>query len=104
MILAGDSHNAWAHNLVDEEGKRLGVEFDGPAVTCIGAFEDIYSRFYEKAGRLAKLFPLYVFTPWIEDALKAANPDTLQYCNLWVRGRDWRRGFIVTGVGRRPVV
>lgn len=38
-----------------------------------------------QAGRLAKIFPLYVFTPWIEDALKAANPDTLQYCNLWVK-------------------
>uniref|UniRef100_A0A1D2A9Z6 Phospholipase D n=2 Tax=Auxenochlorella protothecoides TaxID=3075 RepID=A0A1D2A9Z6_AUXPR len=86
VIIAGDSHNAWAHNLVDEEGQRLGVEFDGPAVTCIGAFEDIYSRFKAKAGPLLNPFPLYLFTPWIEDSLKAANPDTLQYCNLWQRG------------------
>lgn len=36
------------------------------------------SRFEEKAGALAKPFPLYLFAPWIEDALKAANPDTLK--------------------------
>jgi hypothetical protein len=30
-----------------------------------------------QAGKLARLLPLYLFTPWIEDALKAANPDTL---------------------------
>jgi hypothetical protein len=36
------------------------VEFDAPAVTSIGFLEDIYSRFREKFGRLASLFPLYL--------------------------------------------
>jgi hypothetical protein len=48
--------------------RRLGVEFDGPAVTAIGAFEDLYPRFEEKVGRLARLFPLYIFTPWVGGA------------------------------------
>eukprot|EP00887_Chlorella_sp_A99_P005400 scaffold1.g5400.t1 len=97
IILAGDSHNAWAHELLDRDGHRLGVEFDGPAVTSVGAFEDIYSRFVEKAGCLAKLCPLFLFTPFIEDALFAANPDTLKFCNL-----D-QRGFVLFHVTRRRV-
>jgi hypothetical protein len=31
---------------------RVGVEFDGPAVTSKGAFEDIYCRFVSKVSRL----------------------------------------------------
>ena len=110
------------------EGRRLGVEFDTPAITAIGFAEDIYTQFESKAsvgawvcgvgmrvsvwggcrvgrrgrvrmlmrsarhthawqvGRLAKLLPLWLFTPWIEDALKAANPDTLQVCVCVWRG------------------
>jgi len=61
-------------------------EFDGPAVTSIGAFEDIHAQFEAKAGRFARMWPLYLFAPWIQDALKAANPDTLRYCNVTERG------------------
>ncbi|GAB4817815.1 hypothetical protein N2152v2_004861 [Parachlorella kessleri] len=86
VVLAGDSHNAWAHELRNQKGQRVGVEFDGPAITSKGAWEDIYCRFQSKVGRLASLFPLYLFTPWIEDALEAANPDTLKYCNVRERG------------------
>ncbi|KAL4426377.1 hypothetical protein ABPG77_004671 [Micractinium sp. CCAP 211/92] len=86
VVLAGDSHNAWCHEIMDSTGSRLGVEFDAPAVTSIGAFEDIYSRFVEKVGWLARLFPLWLFTPWLEDALAAANPDTLRYSDLDHRG------------------
>ncbi|KAI3430585.1 hypothetical protein D9Q98_005178 [Chlorella vulgaris] len=86
VFMAGDSHNAWAHEISDEFGNPQGVEFDCPAVTCIGAFEDIYCRFEEMAGKFARLLPLFLFTPWIEDSLKAANPDSLQYCNLDARG------------------
>ncbi|EFN53116.1 hypothetical protein CHLNCDRAFT_137467 [Chlorella variabilis] len=86
VVLAGDSHNAWCSEIRDDDGKRLGVEFDAPAVTSIGAFEDIYSRFEEKAGKFAKLFPLWVFTPWIEDSLQCANPDTLKFALLDQRG------------------
>ena len=37
------------------------------------------------------MFPLYLFTPWIEDALEAANPDTLKYCNVRVSREMERR-------------
>jgi phosphodiesterase/alkaline phosphatase D-like protein len=50
--MAGDSHNAWAHEISDEFGNPQGVEFDCPAVTCIGAFEDIYCRFEEMVRRV----------------------------------------------------
>lgn len=55
-----------------------------------------------QAGRLAKLWPLYLFTPWIEDALEVANPHTLQYVNVRVRrGEVWaemdRQGGLVGG-------
>lgn len=51
-----------------------------PGVTCL-----TWAPSPTQAGPLLNPFPLYLFTPWIEDSLKAANPDTLQYCNLWVR-------------------
>ena len=86
IVLAGDSHNAWAHEVFKDNGKRVAVEFDGPAVTSIGAFEDIHAQFEAKVGRVARVWPLYLFAPWIQDALKVANPDTLEYCNLTERG------------------
>ena len=85
VVIAGDSHNAWAHEIMDEAGRRIGVEFDSPAVTSIGAFEDVHARFEAKLGRLARAWPLFLFAPWISDALLSANPDTLKYCNVTVR-------------------
>jgi alkaline phosphatase D len=85
IILAGDSHNAWAHE-VKNGAKSAAVEFDGPAVTSIGFWEDIYSRIEQKLGRIMRLWPVYLFSPWAIDALKAANPDTLDYANLSDRG------------------
>jgi alkaline phosphatase D len=42
VMLAGDSHNAWAYELT-EGGRRAGVEFDGQSVTSPG-FESYFSR------------------------------------------------------------
>lgn len=97
IVLCGDSHNAWSQELMDMNGVRKGVEFNGPAVTSIGAFEDIYSRFKAKLGKLTSITPLFYYTPWIRDALRVANPDTLKYSNL----QD--RGLIVLHVTRRRV-
>ncbi|ANH70917.1 hypothetical protein ABE85_24985 [Mitsuaria sp. 7] len=36
VVLAGDTHNAWASNLHDWTGKRAGVEFATPSVTSPG--------------------------------------------------------------------
>jgi alkaline phosphatase D len=48
VVLAGDSHNAWASNLKDAAGNRVGVEFAGPSVTSTGleiAHRDIGRQF-----------------------------------------------------------
>jgi alkaline phosphatase D len=36
VVLSGDSHNAWAHDLRDTLGNRIGVEFATPSVTSTG--------------------------------------------------------------------
>ncbi|MDB5965501.1 MAG: alkaline phosphatase, partial [Polaromonas sp.] len=36
VVLSGDSHNAWAHDLRDTAGARIGVEFATPSVTSTG--------------------------------------------------------------------
>ncbi len=36
VALAGDTHNAWAFNLEDEQGRGVGVEFATPSVTSPG--------------------------------------------------------------------
>jgi len=36
VVLSGDSHNAWAHDLRDSAGRRIGVEFATPSVTSTG--------------------------------------------------------------------
>jgi phosphodiesterase/alkaline phosphatase D-like protein len=33
VVLAGDSHNAWASEIYKADGSRAAVEFAGPAVT-----------------------------------------------------------------------
>ncbi len=36
VVVSGDSHNAWAHDLRDASGQRIGVEFATPSVTSTG--------------------------------------------------------------------
>ena len=36
IVLGGDSHNAWAHEVADEGGRKIACEFDAPAVSAIG--------------------------------------------------------------------
>jgi alkaline phosphatase D len=36
VVLSGDTHNAWANNLVDQSGQAIGVEFATPAVSSPG--------------------------------------------------------------------
>lgn len=36
VVLSGDSHNAWAHDLRAANGQRVGVEFATPSVTSTG--------------------------------------------------------------------
>lgn len=36
VVLAGDTHNAWASDLLDRQGRHIGVEFATPSVTSPG--------------------------------------------------------------------
>lgn len=48
VVLSGDSHNAWASNLEDAAGNRVGVEFAGTSVTSTGleiAHRDVGRQF-----------------------------------------------------------
>ena len=63
IVLAGDSHNAWAFDL-DEGGQRAGVEFDGQSVTSPG-----YESFLRGASEADRSRALVQASP----ALKWAN-------------------------------
>lgn len=69
VVLAGDSHNAWASDLKDDSGAAVGVEFAAPSVTSTG-LELEYSRI----GR-----------QFLADALVEMVPD-LRYAQTGDRG------------------
>jgi alkaline phosphatase D len=41
VVVAGDTHNAWANDLLDAQGNRIGVEFATPSVSSPG-FEGVF--------------------------------------------------------------
>ena len=58
VVLAGDSHNAFASNLRDASGKAVGVEYAAPSVTSTGLelkYRDIGRQFL--ADALVKIMP-----------------------------------------------
>lgn len=67
VTLSGDSHNAWAYDLV-HEGRAAGVEFAGPAVSSMG----LEKRFTGDPARIAADFA-------------GANP-SLRWCDTSRRG------------------
>ncbi len=72
VVLAGDTHNAWASDLTDLQGRRVGVEFATPSVTSPG-FEAYLADI--PPAQLSAAFPELV--------------DPLVYCDTS------RRGFMV---------
>lgn len=72
VVLAGDTHNAWASNLVDGDGHAIGVEFATPGVSSPGMEVSRRTDAPEVVAR------------WMVDAI----PD-LQYAETA------RRGFLV---------
>lgn len=105
VVLAGDSHNAWAFDL-DRKGARVGVEMAGHSVTSPGAENSLW---WMKPDELAR------------DTL-AANPQ-LKWCDTSQRGymaveltpraasSEWRfmttvrqRGTLLAGVQRMTVL
>ena len=75
VTLSGDSHNAWAYDLV-QDGLPAGVEFAGPAVSSLG----IEKRFTGDPDRIASDF-------------LSTNPD-LKWCDTS------RRGYMVVELTR----
>jgi alkaline phosphatase D len=71
IVLAGDTHNAWANNLTTQAGDNVGVEFATPGVTSPGL-----EGFLELSEQEAQ---------GLESALGVLIDD-LQYSNLYDRG------------------
>lgn len=71
IVLAGDTHNAWASDLVTDQGLKVGVEFATPSVTSPGL--ESYLDLSPEA------------IPITESAMVNMVKD-LQYCNAGDRG------------------
>ena len=71
MVLAGDTHNAWANNLVNVKGEPVGVEFAVQSVTSPG-FEEYLATVDPK--QLALGLPMLV------------KGGTLKWCDTSQRG------------------
>jgi len=72
VVLAGDTHNAWASNLTDMNGNQIGVEFATPSVTSPGLEEYVGLTSTEASLQF-------------EGALQLLIND-LQYTNTYDRG------------------
>lgn len=71
VVLAGDTHNAWANNLTTQTGANVGVEFATPGVSSPG-LEDFLGLDETAAQGLESALGLLI--------------DDLQYSNLYDRG------------------
>ncbi len=71
VVLAGDTHNAWANNLTNLQGEAVGVEFATSSVTSPG-LEDFLSLPQEAWPATERAFELLI--------------DNLQYHNVGDRG------------------
>jgi alkaline phosphatase D len=67
VVLAGDSHNAWASDLKDASGAAVGVEFATPSVTSAGLELE-----YPRIGRQ---FLADAFTQMVPDLRYAQTSD-----------------------------
>ena len=71
VVIAGDTHNAWCSQLVDQHGAHIGIEFATPSVSSPGL------EYYLKVSPDR--------TKPLADAFSLLIPD-LQWCNLHQRG------------------
>lgn len=74
VVLAGDSHNAWANNLVTDEGVAAGVEFATSSVSSPGFEEYIPNPAAQVKAVLTQLIP----------GLKYMNPSDRGYIVITV--------------------
>lgn len=72
IVLAGDTHNAWANDLKDMHGEAVGVEFATTSVSSPGLEEYLSLSGLEQAMQLEGAFSLLI--------------DDMKYCNILDRG------------------
>ncbi|MEA3371610.1 MAG: alkaline phosphatase D family protein [Campylobacterota bacterium] len=72
VVLAGDTHNAWASNLTNMSGQQIGVEFATPSVTSPGLEEYVGLTSTEASQSFEGALQLLI--------------DDLQYTNTYDRG------------------
>ena len=71
VVLAGDTHNAWASTLRDQQGNKVGIELATPSVSSPG-IETYLKLNTTQVEQLASVLPALI--------------DELEYCNLHQRG------------------
>lgn len=71
VVLAGDTHNAWASSLHDQQGNKVGIELATPSVSSPG-IETYLKQNTTQVEQLAAVLPTLI--------------DELEYCNLHQRG------------------
>ncbi len=71
VVLAGDTHNAWASTLHDQQGQKVGIELATPSVSSPG-IETYLKLTTPQVEQLASVLPTLI--------------DELDYCNLHQRG------------------
>ena len=71
VVLAGDTHNAWASSLHDQQGNKVGIELATPSVSSPG-IETYLKLNTTQVEQLAAVLPTLI--------------DELEYCNLHQRG------------------
>ena len=71
VVLAGDTHNAWASSLHDQQGNHVGIELATPSVSSPG-IETYLKLNTSQVEQLAAVLPALI--------------DELEYCNLHQRG------------------
>jgi len=72
VVLAGDTHNAWANDLKDKDGNQIGVEFATPSVTSPGLEDYLGLPDVASAMQLEGVLELLI--------------DDLKYTNTYDRG------------------
>ncbi|RVT45597.1 alkaline phosphatase [Rheinheimera sediminis] len=82
VVLAGDTHNAWASTLHDQQGKKVGVELATPSVSSPG-IETYLKLNTAQVEHLAKVLPKLI--------------NELDYCNLH------QRGFLLVAFGKEQM-
>lgn len=71
VVLAGDTHNAWASTLHDQQGNKVGIELATPSISSPG-IETYLKLNTTQVEQLASVLPRLI--------------DELEFCNLHQRG------------------